>query len=112
MSSLSERECIPCKGDVPPLARDAAGQLLAQLGNDWAIKNDGHLFLEKTYRFKNFREALDFTNLVGDLADRVNHHPDIALAWGRVTLTVWTHKIKGLSETDFVFAAKCDALRA
>jgi 4a-hydroxytetrahydrobiopterin dehydratase len=64
--------------------------------------------LEKEYKFRNFQEALDFTNHVGELAERQNHHPDIYLAWGKVRLTIWTHKIDGLTESDFVFAAKAD----
>lgn len=88
----------------------AAQGLLEFLGNDWEIKHNAHDYLEKTYRFKNFREALDFLNRVGELAERIGHHPDAFLAWGRVTLQVWTHKIKGLAESDFIFAAKCDRL--
>lgn len=88
----------------------AAEALLEQLEDGWNLQRSEHLYLEKTYRFKNFREALDFVNAIGELAERVNHHPDIMLAWGRVTLSIWTHKIKGLSESDFIFAAKCDAL--
>jgi 4a-hydroxytetrahydrobiopterin dehydratase len=80
-----------------------------QLGNDWKVIDEHHL--EKEYRFKNFREALDFTNRVGELAESVGHHPDIFLAWGKVRLTVWTHKIGGLSESDFIFAAKADRAR-
>jgi 4a-hydroxytetrahydrobiopterin dehydratase len=110
MSELAARECIPCKGGVPPMDRDAAAQMLAQLGAGWLLQHTDSDYLEKTYRFKNFREALDFVNRIGGLAEQVNHHPDIFLAWGRVTLSIWTHKIKGLSESDFVFAAKCDAL--
>jgi 4a-hydroxytetrahydrobiopterin dehydratase len=107
---LAQRECIPCKGGVPPLGADESGKLLAQLGNDWHLEHSDHDYLEKTYRFKDFREALDFVNRVGALAEEQAHHPDVYLAWGRVKLTIWTHKIKGLTESDFVFAAKCDRL--
>lgn len=79
---------------------------LADLGGNWRAV-DGH-HLEKEFRFKNFRQALDFTNRVGELAEDVGHHPDIYLAWGQVKLTVWTHKIDGLHQADFVFAAKAD----
>ena len=89
---------------------DAAAQMLAQLGGGWLLQRTDRDFLEKTYRLKNFREALEFVNRVGALAEQVNHHPDILLTWGRVTLSIWTHKIGGLSESDFIFAAKCDAL--
>jgi 4a-hydroxytetrahydrobiopterin dehydratase len=89
------------------MAHDQIEIYLADLDGDWQVVDDHHL--EKEYRFKNFREALDFTNRVGELAESVGHHPDILLAWGRVKLTVWTHKIDGLFEADFVFAAKADA---
>ena len=81
---------------------------LDDLGGDWRAVDDHHL--EREYRFKDFRQALAFTNRVGELAEEVNHHPDIELAWGRVTLTIFTHKIDGLHEADFVFAAKADRL--
>ena len=103
---LASRDCIPCKGGIPPLKGDALQALYVQLGNDWQLLNEHQL--EKDYRFKNFKEALAFTNRVGELAEQVNHHPDIFLAWGRVKLTLWTHKIDGLTESDFVFAAKAD----
>lgn len=100
--------CVPCRGGVPPLTREEIEPYLEDLGGDWRVVEDHHL--EKEYRFRNFREALDFTNRVGELAEDVGHHPDIELAWGRVKLTVWTHKIDGLNEADFVFAAKADGL--
>ena len=108
MSALSEKECVACKGGVPPLKGDELKKLAGQLGGGWNVIAEHHL--EKEYPFKDFREALAFTNRVGELAERVNHHPDIYLAWGRVKLTLWTHKIDGLTESDFVFAAKADAL--
>jgi 4a-hydroxytetrahydrobiopterin dehydratase len=90
------------------MPHDEIETYLADLGGGWQVVDDHHL--EKEYRFKNFREALDFTNRVGELAESVGHHPDILLAWGRVKLTVWTHKIDGLFSADFVFAAKADAV--
>ena len=105
-SELASRECVPCKGGEPPLAGAELRAVRDQLGNDWEVV-DGH-HLRKEYRFKNFREALAFTNRVGELAEEKNHHPDIELSWGRVCLTVWTHKIDGLTESDFVWAAKAD----
>ena len=108
MSTLAEKECVPCKGGVPPLK----GQQLAKLSNDlnggWQVIQEHHL--EKEYEFNNFREALDFTNKVGELAESQSHHPDIYLAWGKVKLTIWTHKIDGMTESDFVMAAKADGL--
>lgn len=109
MSDLAARECVPCKGGVPPLRGAALEALHGQLGPDWRV-NDAH-HLEREYTFDDFRSALDFTNRVGELAERVNHHPDIYLAWGKVNIKIWTHVIDGLSETDFVFAAKVDQLR-
>ena len=106
--NLSERECKPCQGGGPPLAGAALKTLHDQLGNDWQVI-DGH-HLEKEYGFKNFAEALAFTNQVGALAEEIFHHPDIFLAWGKVRVTLWTHKIDGLNEADFIFAAKADAL--
>ena len=108
MSDLAARECVPCKGGVPPLAGAALQELLAELGGGWQVMDDHHL--EKEYRFPNFVEALAFTNRVGEMAEAQSHHPDIFLAWGRVKVTIWTHKIDGLTESDFVFAAKCDRL--
>lgn len=103
---LASMECVPCKGGVPPLTSEEVEPFLADLDSDWQVVEGHHL--EKIYRFKNFREALAFTNRVGELAEDVGHHPDIELAWGRVKLTVFTHKIGGLHEADFVFAAKAD----
>lgn len=92
------------------MPRDEAHSMLAQLPEGWQLRGGDHDYLEKTFRFKNFAEALEFVNRVGTLAESQNHHPDIFLAWGRVTLTIWTHKIKGLTESDFIFAAKSDNL--
>ena len=84
--------------------------MLQELGGNWEIKRTQHDFLEKTFKFKNFRQALDFVNRVGELAEDIGHHPDVYLAWGVVRLQIWTHKIHGLAESDFIFAAKCDAV--
>ena len=108
VSELAQMECIPCKGGTPPLKGEALAELQAKLGNDWQVIDEHHLV--KKFRFGDFRQALDFTNRVGELAETVNHHPDICLSWGKVEITLWTHKIGGLSETDFVFAAKSDPL--
>ena len=102
---------MPCKGGVPPLHGAALLVLhhrLGPAGNGWSIEREHHL--EKEFRFRNFADALGFVNRVGAMADAQNHHPDVFLAWGRVRITIWTHKIDGLTESDFVFAAKCDAL--
>jgi 4a-hydroxytetrahydrobiopterin dehydratase len=109
MSELAEKECVPCKGGIPPLQGQALAELLNKLDNGWQVVQGHHL--EKDFTFKNFREALAFTNQVGELAEQQRHHPDIGLAWGRVKITLWTHKIDGLSESDFVLAAKIDRLK-
>jgi 4a-hydroxytetrahydrobiopterin dehydratase len=105
---LASKECIPCKGGVPPLKGEALKKLLAAVNNDWRVVEEHHL--EKEYKFKDFQGALDFTNRVGEMAELQNHHPDIYLAWGKVKVTIWTHKINGLTESDFIFAAKTDQL--
>jgi len=109
MSELAKKECVACKGGVPPLQGAELEALLAQLSPEeggWRVVEGHHL--EKLYEFPDFRQALDFTNHVGELAEEQNHHPDLFLAWGKVRITIWTHKIDGLTESDFVFAAKAD----
>lgn len=108
LCDLAVRDCIPCRGGVPPLKGPALHEMQSQLGNGWQVVREHHL--EKEYRFKNFREALAFTNRIGEVAEQQGHHPDIELAWGRVKLLVWTHKIDGLTESDFILAAKADRL--
>jgi 4a-hydroxytetrahydrobiopterin dehydratase len=105
---LAERECIPCAGGVQPLKGEALADYQKQLGGDWQLAKEQRL--EKDFRFTDFRGALAFTNRVGELAEHAGHHPDIRLSWGKVGITLWTHKIGGLSEADFVLAAKIDAL--
>jgi len=105
-SELAAKSCVPCRGGVPPLKGAQLQALAKQLGGGWRVVNEHHL--EKDYAFKNFKEALAFTNAVGEIAEREGHHPDIHLAWGKVGLTIWTHKIDGLTESDFVLAAKAD----
>jgi 4a-hydroxytetrahydrobiopterin dehydratase len=106
MSDLASKQCIPCRGGVPALKGHELAALLRLLGNGWKTINEHHL--EKNYAFSDFRQALDFTNRVGELAEEQGHHPDIYLAWGKVIITVWTHAIDGLTESDFVLAAKAD----
>ncbi len=108
MSELAKLECVPCKGGVPPLKGEELTGLLEKLDGGWQVVEGHHL--EKEFKFKNFRDALAFTNEVGELAEAQGHHPDIYLAWGKVRLAVWTHKIDGLTHSDFVFAAKADEL--
>ena len=108
MSELASQQCVPCRGGVPPVTGDDLKALQTRLGGDWTVVDEHHL--EKAYTFDDFRQALDFTVRVGEMAEEQDHHPDILLTWGRVTVTIWTHKIDGLTESDFVFAAKSDAL--
>ena len=108
MSELAEQQCVPCRGGVAPLKGPELEALAQQLGGGWRVVEDHQL--EKEWKFADFRSALEFTNKVGALAEAVQHHPDICLAWGKVSLTLWTHKIDGLSQSDFVFAAKVDQL--
>lgn len=106
MSELAQQKCLPCRGGVPPLKGDEITALLGKLGGGWKVVNEHHL--EKEYRFDDFRQALDFTNRVGEVAETEGHHPDVYLTWGVVRLAIWTHKIDGLTESDFVLAAKAD----
>lgn len=105
---LSQKTCIPCRNGVPPLKGDQLSQLYNQLKKGWQVVDEHHL--EKEYRFPDFKTALAFTNRVGELAEQEGHHPDIYLTYGKVKLILWTHKIDGLSESDFILAAKCDEL--
>jgi 4a-hydroxytetrahydrobiopterin dehydratase len=108
MSDLANREVQPPRGDGKPFRGVELQTLYEAFGNDWQVIEEHHL--EKEFKFKNFQGALDFTNKVGELAEAVNHHPEICLTWGRARITIWTHSIGGLSEADFVFAAKVDRL--
>ena len=108
MTALAEKECVACKGGAATLKGEALAGFSKQINSDWRVVNEHQL--EREYKFANFRDALAFTNRVGELAESQNHHPDFYLAWGKVKLTLWTHKIDGLTESDFVFAAKVDQL--
>jgi 4a-hydroxytetrahydrobiopterin dehydratase len=107
MSELAQKHCVPCMGGVPPLKAQALRDLAGQLDNHWNVVNEHHL--EKSYEFPDFKTAWAFTDRVGAIAESEGHHPDIFLAWGKVTLTIWTHKIDGLTESDFILAARADA---
>ncbi|NIN11414.1 MAG: 4a-hydroxytetrahydrobiopterin dehydratase [Gemmatimonadales bacterium] len=105
-SELAAKQCVPCRGGIPPLKGEEINVLLEKLGGSWKVMDEHHL--EKEYSFRDFAEALAFTNKVGGIAEDQGHHPDIYLAWGKVGLKIWTHKIDGLTESDFVLAAKAD----
>jgi 4a-hydroxytetrahydrobiopterin dehydratase len=107
-SELAAKECVPCQGGVPPLQGAELTELHDKLGHDWQVVDQHHL--EKTFTFNDFHEALEFTNRVGELAEGIGHHPDIYLTWGKVKVSIWTHTIDGLAESDFIFAAKTNEL--
>lgn len=107
---LRELKCVPCRGDEPKLAETEIVVLQPQV-SEWAVLTiDGIPRLERVFRFKNFRQALAFTNQVGELAEAEGHHPALLTEWGRVTVSWWTHKIQGLHQNDFIMAAKTDTL--
>jgi 4a-hydroxytetrahydrobiopterin dehydratase len=105
--ALSERRCVPCRGGVPPLTAKEIAPLHAQL-EGWEVVTHHHL--HKSYRFPDFRAAWEFVNRIGALAEAEDHHPEITFGWGQAAITIWTHKIDGLSENDFILAAKIDQL--
>jgi 4a-hydroxytetrahydrobiopterin dehydratase len=105
--SLADKQCVPCKGGVAPLKGEQLKKLEAQV-KDWQVVDEHHLV--KMFKFPDFRKALDFVNSVGVIAEEQGHHPDLYLAWGKVEVKIWTHKIDGLTESDFILAAKIDEL--
>jgi len=107
MKNLSNQKCVPCRGGIPKLTGEQAKVYLVDL-NGWLLINDHHI--EKEFTFPDFKSALQFVNLVGEIADLENHHPDIVLAWGKVVVSIWTHKIDGLHENDFIMASKIDTI--
>jgi 4a-hydroxytetrahydrobiopterin dehydratase len=107
VEALAERKCVPCEGGTPPLADERARSLLAELKEGWGLE-EGKLV--RNFKFRNFREAMAFVNRVAEIAEAEGHHPDIKISYNRVTLTLLTHAIKGLSDNDFIVAAKVDLL--
>ncbi len=107
MSELASKKCIPCKGGVPPLKGEALQALQKQV-EGWDVVEEHHLF--KTIKFPDFRKALDFVNKVGEIAEQEGHHPIITLTWGKAEIKIYTHKINGLTESDFILAAKIDTI--
>jgi 4a-hydroxytetrahydrobiopterin dehydratase len=103
-ADLAKRECKPCPAGTEALAGDELREIQAQLGAGWAVAEGGRL--ERQFKFPDFLSALKFTNRVGEIAEAQGHHPDIFLTWGEVRVQIWTHSIKGLSENDFILAAK------
>lgn len=106
--ALVDKRCFPCEVGTVPLTLGKAEELLKQTV-DWQL-DDGAKKISKRFKFKNFKDALAFVNKVGEVAEAEGHHPDIQLSWGKVMIELSTHSIKGLSENDFILAAKIDAL--
>jgi 4a-hydroxytetrahydrobiopterin dehydratase len=110
MSDLVQQHCVPCRGGVPPLGDDRIAELARQVPDWEVVEVEGVRHLRRRFSFPDFRSAMAFAIEVGELAEREQHHPDLAIAWGKVVVEVWTHKIRGLHENDFVLAAKTDAI--
>jgi 4a-hydroxytetrahydrobiopterin dehydratase len=109
MAGLSDKQCVPCEKGAEPLKGQEIEKLGKELEPDWRVVDEHHL--EREFTFDDFRQALDFVNEVGELAEEQGHHPDIYLGYGKVKIELWTHKINGLHENDFILAAKIDALQ-
>jgi 4a-hydroxytetrahydrobiopterin dehydratase len=107
-SELAKLECKACEGGTPPLKGDALKLMHSKLGGDWNII--GGQKLEKQFKFPDFRHALEFVNRVGEIAEQQNHHPDIFFTWGQARIQIWTHSVQGLTENDFILAAKISEL--
>lgn len=107
-SSLANEKCVPCHGGVPPVTGDELTALQRELGGGWRVVEQHHL--EKEFAFPDFASALAFANRVGAIADEEGHHPDLLVAWGKVRVTIWTHAVNGLTRSDFVLAAKIEAV--
>jgi 4a-hydroxytetrahydrobiopterin dehydratase len=108
MKNLASRECVPCRGGMPPMRGEEIAEFSAEL-DGWEVVQEHHLL--KTYKHKDFGAALKFVNRVGQLAEEQGHHPDISFGWGYAEIKIWTHKIDGLSESDFILAAKIDKIQ-
>jgi 4a-hydroxytetrahydrobiopterin dehydratase len=105
VSELAKKDCVPCRGGVPALTQQQTTDLLRQV-DGWSVEKGHHLC--KAFRFPDFVQALGFVNRIGEIAEKQGHHPDLYLSWGMVRVEIWTHKIDGLTESDFVLAAKID----
>lgn len=105
MTDLAKKQCVPCQGGTPPLSKQETDKLLGEL-DGWEIRKAHHLC--KDYDLPDFKSALDLVNRIGDVAEAEGHHPDVFLSYGKVGIELWTHKIDGLTESDFIMAAKID----
>jgi len=108
LTTLAQKKCVPCRGGVPPLTPERIRPLQSQL-KGWEVIEHHHL--RKQFKLADFRSALDLVNRIGEIAEREDHHPDICFGWGKAEITIWTHKINGLTESDFILAAKIDSLQ-
>jgi len=105
--SLAEKKCLACSGDLPRLTDEEQKKLMGEL-DDWKIDRDGHL--NRVFKHEDFQAALTLANRVGEIAESEGHHPDLLVRWGELGVTIWTHKVNGLTESDFILAAKIDEL--
>jgi len=105
---LTNKTCTPCQGSIPPLRTKVIEKFLEELKNDWVLNERGHLY--KEYIFKDFIETMNFANKVAKIAEKEGHHPDLKITWGKSIIEIWTHKISGLTESDFILAAKIEAI--
>jgi 4a-hydroxytetrahydrobiopterin dehydratase len=108
MTELAGKMCVPCRGGIPPLAGEELAALTQQV-KGWEVIDEHHL--KKSYSFPDFLQALSFVNRVGEVAEEQGHHPEITFTWGRAEIRIWTHKINGLTESDFILAAKIDQVQ-
>jgi len=109
MTGLADKQCVPCVKGAEPLKGEDIRRMSKELAPEWYVAEEHHL--EREFKFDDFRQALDFVNEVGEVAEEQGHHPDIYLSYGKVKVQLWTHKINGLHENDFILAAKIDALQ-
>lgn len=111
MANLRDMECVPCRGNEPAVTDEEIAAYRPQIPDWEIIEVEGVKHLKRAFSFKNFAEALAFTNRVGELAEKEDHHPMLITEWGKVTVHWWTHKIGGLHRNDFIMAARTDNLR-
>jgi 4a-hydroxytetrahydrobiopterin dehydratase len=108
LNDLAGKFCVPCQGGASPLSYKERKALLKELGNGWTLNYRGHVY--KKYSFKEFKDALAFAIKVGEVAEREGHHPDLKISGGECSVEIWTHKINGLTESDFILTAKIEEI--
>ena len=109
MVCLIDKKCVPCQGGIPPLTQEASEKFLLEVNHDWTLNGSGHLY--KKYAFPDFNQAMLFARHVAEIAEQEAHHPDLFISWGVCAIEIWTHKINGLTESDFILAAKINAIK-